>query len=213
MKTTRLVLIITAVVALSAGAVYADRLILTPTGTTLGTADIKAEYATSSEGDNPKVFWLNIGISRFEVEGARFQDFGPEDVDLVSAQVSVIPETTFTPAVSIGMRDLADEADGGGVLYGGRAIYVAASKSIPITGGVPVLFQDMKVHGGVGTESLSGLFFGVEGRLPMGIKLAAEYDTEDVNWALSYGIAPAVSLKLSSLKQDIYYGAALSTAF
>ena len=48
----------------------ADRLILIPTGKTLSTGSIKAEYAANSDGDG-KIYWVNLDVSRLEVEGAR----------------------------------------------------------------------------------------------------------------------------------------------
>ena len=210
-----LVLMIAVVVLCSmvAGSAVADRLILIPTGKTLTTGGIKAEFATSPDGDNAKVYWVNVGVSRLELEGARFQDFGPEDVDVISAQIAVVPETSFTPAIALGVRDISDETGAEGALYGGRSFYLAASKSVPVTGGVPLLFQDVKIHGGIGTESLSGIFFGIEGTLPAGIRLAGEYDTEDFNFAASYGVVQAVKVRVSSIKGDIYYGALFSTSF
>jgi hypothetical protein len=196
---------------LVAGPVLADRLILTPTGHIL--TGLKAEYAAAA-GEDFKAYWAQVGISRIEIEGARFQDFGPDDADAVSAAIQVVPETTFTPSVAIGVRDISDDTEGKGGLYDGRSVYLAASVGIPVTGGAPLLFQDMKVHGGFGTGgSLSGFFFGVSGKLPMGIGLMGEYDTEDWNLAASYSVIPTLKLQASSIKGDIYYGALFSAAF
>ncbi len=201
------------ILCIAVGLANADRLVLIPTGSTLSTGGIKAEYATGSEAGGGDVYWVNLGLSRFEVEGTRFQGFGPDDVDAFGVQASVIPETSFTPAIALGMRDIADETEGKGVLYEGQSLYLVLSKSTPVTGGVPLLLDDMKVHGGVGTGGLSGAFFGIEGRIPMGLRVAAEYDTEDFNWAASYSLIPSVKLKVSSMKGDIYYGAAFSSPF
>lgn len=192
--------------------VSADRLILIPTGRTL--SGIKGEYLSSTDGDG-KAYWINLGISRFEIEGARFQDFLTDDsVDAISAQVSVIPETSFTPAVAVGVRDIGDETDFSNALYDGTSFYLAASKSIPVTGGVPFLFQDVTVHGGIGTNSLKGLFFGVEGTLPFGLRINGEYDTDDFNYSLEYNIIPPlVKAQIASVKGDMYYGAVFSTSF
>ncbi|MGB9586780.1 MAG: hypothetical protein ACPL7O_01235 [Armatimonadota bacterium] len=190
----------------------ADRLILIPTGKTLSTGSIKAEYAANSDGDG-KIYWVNLGVSRLEVEGARFQDFTPDTEDALSAQVSVLPETTFTPAIGVGMRDIGDETNDKGVPYDGQSLYLAVSKTIPVTGGVPLLFQDVVLHGGIGTNALSGVFFGVEGTLPMGIRVMGEYDTNDFNFALSYNLIPTLNARLSSIKGDIYYGALFSVSF
>ena len=191
----------------------ADRLLLIPTGTTLSTGGVKVQAALSTENDNAKVYWANLGISRFEVEGARFQDFGPETLDAISAQVSVMPETSFTPAVALGVRDISDETKDEGALYNGQSIYLAVSKGVPVTGGIPILFQDVKIHGGIGTGSLSGIFFGVQGTLPMGLQVMGEFDTEDFNFGAAYNIAPMLKIQAESLKGDFYYGATFSTSF
>jgi len=198
---------------LLAASAAADRLVLIPTGRTLTTGGIKAEYAANSDLDDAKIYWVNVGVSRLELEGARFQDFGPDDIDVVSAQVAVIPETSFTPSVALGVRDISDETDGRGIPYDGQSFFLAVTKSIPVTGGVPLLFQDVQLHGGIGTGSLGGVFFGIEGKLPMGIHLAGEYDTEDFNFSASYNIVPTIKAKLSSIKGDVYYGAVFSTSF
>lgn len=198
---------------LVAGSAAGDRLILIPTGTTLTTGEIKAEYAGSSAASHPKAYWLSAGVSRLELEGARFEDYGLESVSTVSAQLSVLPETSFTPSVALGVRDISDESDGRGALYDGQTFYLAITKGIPVTGGVPFVFEDVRIHGGVGTGSLNGVFFGVDGRLPMGIHLAGEYDTDDFNIAASYNVIPALKVRVSSIKGDTYYGALFSTSF
>jgi hypothetical protein len=186
----------------------ADRLILIPTGSTV--TGLKGEFL-AGDGDE-KAYWANVGISRVEVEGAWFRDFDSEDSDAISAQVSVLPETSFTPALSLGVRDISDDTNGASGLYNGRSIFLAASKGIPYSEGIPFL-QDVKLHAGVGTGSLSGVFFGAEAGLPGGLHVRAEYDTEDFNYAASLGVFPLVRVELVSIKSDIYYGARLSASF
>lgn len=197
---------------LLAGSVAADRLILIPEGTTLTTGQVKGEVAIGTEDDSPTVIWGNVGISRLEVEGAWFSNFGPENVQAYGVQVSVLPETSFTPALAVGVRDIGDEASPFNSLYNGRSFYAALSKGIPFSDGIPFL-QDVKFHGGVGTGSLSGVFFGAEAAIPGGIHLAGEYDTEDFNFSAAYGFARIAQLKVYSIRSDFYFGASLSTAF
>lgn len=195
------------------GGASADRVVLIPTGTTLGTAGIKAEYANNSDGDGV-IYWANVGISRFEIEGARFVDFGPDDTDILSVQGSVIPETSFTPALAIGMRNISDESGGLPGPYNERSLYAVASKTIPVSEGAPGLLGDAIVHGGVGTGGLSGVFFGLEATIvPVGVRAAIEYDTDDWNWAVSYGFASIIRAKIYSIKNDVFYGFSLSTGF
>lgn len=191
----------------------AENLILIPTGKTLSTGGVQAEYL-SKFGEDGKVYFANIGISRLEIQAAKFQDFSNgDDPTAISAQISVLPETTFTPALAIGIRDISNETTSYNSLYGKRSYYIAASKKVPIVGGIPLLFQDVSLHGGIGTDSLSGVFFGIEGVLPMGLHLNAEYDTDDVNVALSYKVIPTLKADVSYIKGDMYYGAMFSTSF
>ncbi len=206
------VLVLT-ICCLLAASVAADRLILIPEGMTLGTGQIKGEIAVrGNNGGSAQAFWGNVGVSRLEVEGAWFNDFDTKNTQAYSAQVSVLPETSFTPALALGVRDIGDATRFTDSLYGGRSFYVAVSKGIPFSSGIPIL-RDLKFHGGVGTGSLSGVFFGAEAGLPGGLHLAGEYDTEDVNFSAAYDIARIVELKISSMRSDLYFGASLSTAF
>ena len=206
------VILLAIMVCMLATAVAANRLITIPTGNTLTTGGIKLEYAANSSNSDQKIYWANVGVSRLEVEGARFAGFGTKQTDAISLQVSVMPETSFTPGVALGVRDISDQTKGNG-LYDGRSYYVAVSKAVPVTGGIPLIFQDVRVHSGIGTGSLSGVFFGIEGRLPMGLNVSGEYDTSDFNYAASYNIVPTIKAKASWIKGDFFYGATFATAF
>lgn len=195
---------------LVATSVSADRLILIPTASTMAVGGIRAEYAANADSDG-EILWANVGLSALEVEYARFAGFGPNDVDSLSGQISVVPETLVTPGVAVGARDIANDTEGRP--YDGRAFYAVASKNFPVTGGVPAVFEDVRLHAGLGTGSLEGVFLGVEGTLPMGLRLAAEYDTDEVNVAASYRLIPALSARVYSIKGDVYYGAVFALSF
>ncbi|MHB1457896.1 MAG: hypothetical protein ACYC0V_13380, partial [Armatimonadota bacterium] len=72
---------------------------------------------------------------------------------------------------------------------------------------------DVSSHGGNGTDSLHGLFFGIEGTLPMGLRINGEYDSEDVNVALQYKIIPTIKADVAYIKGSTYFGAQFSTSF
>ncbi len=195
-----------------AGGVYADRLVLMPTGTTLGTGGIKAEYAGNSEGDGT-IILANLGVGRFEVEGARFTDFDDEDSDVFGLQLSVMPETSFTPALAVGVRNIGDEDGALPEAYGEQSFYFAVSKTMPDTEAVPGLLSDIMLHGGVGTGALSGVFFGADAAItPLGLRAAVEYDSEDWNWSVSYGMG-LIRAKLSTIEDDVFLGAVFARAF
>lgn len=196
------------------GGASADRLILIPTGDAFGTGGVKAEYAGNSDGDG-KIYWVNVGVGKFEVEGTRYAGYGPDDTDVLSAQAQITPETMITPALAIGVRDIGEDAKGLGLPgTGERSIYAVSSKSVPITEGIPGLFEEVRVHAGVGTGGeLSGFFFGIEGNLrALGARAMVEYDTDDWNYALAYGMK-MLQGKVSWIKGDVYYGGAFTTPF
>lgn len=196
------------------GVSSADRLLVIPEGTTLSIGDVKGEVLARTDGDG-QMYSVNIGLPRLEIEGAGFQDFNDsnDDATTISAQVSIIPETSFTPAIAFGVRDIGNDSNVHNSIYGGRAYYLTASKRLVLADAVNSGFNDVSVHCGIGTDSLKGLFFGVEGTLPMGLRLCGEYDSEDVNFGVSYNIIPAIRIDAASIKGDAYYGATISTRF
>ena len=207
MRTTLLLIVIVAV-HLLVGSAFGDRLLLIPTGTTLGTGDFRAEYAASGTA---RAYWAATGISRLEVEGAWFNGFGPQPDTAWSVQIAVLPETSFTPALGIGMRDMGSTTDKSAALYDGRSLYMAVTKSIELGEGLTFI-QDLKLDAGIGTGSLNGIFFGAEAGLSGRLRLAAEYDTRDFNFAATYGVAPIVNVRVSSIHGDVYYGLLLSSS-
>jgi len=207
------VLLMAVVGYLASGIASADRLVTIPTGDTLTTGGIRAEVQSRFDASKGQSYWVNLGLPHIEIEGARFQDYNGRSDDSLSIQASVLPETMFSPGISLGLRDVADNTRNSNMPYQGRAAYLAVSKSIPLTGGIPLLLHDVKVHGGVGTGSLKGLFFGAEGTLPLGLRAKAEYDSSRMNFEAAYFIVPKVKVDAALIKGDMYYGGAFSTAF
>ena len=198
-------MVLIAIVLFASGAA-ADRLILIPTGATLGTGEFRAEYAASG-GQNAT--WAATGVMRLEVEGAWFSGFAPSSDDAWSAQIAILPETSFTPALGVGVRDIGDGSDKSTGLYDGRSLYAAATKEIEL-GEVTTFVQDLKITAGIGTGSLNGIFFGADAGIAERLRLAAEYDTKDINLAATYGLAPLVNVRVSSIHGDVYYGLLIS---
>jgi hypothetical protein len=213
LRTIALAVTVLVVCCVLAASVSADRLILIPEGTTLTTGQIKGEFDAGATNSGGNAYWVNLGVTRLEIEGAWFKGFSAHDTDAVSAQISVLPETSFTPAIALGIRDIGDKTESADSLYDGRSLYVAASKGLSLSSrGLPFL-SDLKVHAGIGTGSLSGIFFGAEAAVSGRWHLAAEYDTHNVNLAAMYNIAPVAQLRVEEIQNDMYFGAVLSTAF
>ncbi|MEN6372936.1 MAG: hypothetical protein ABFD64_13090 [Armatimonadota bacterium] len=207
---------------LAAGPVFADRIIFAPTGTTLSPGAVKAEAATSPSNNDSKVYWLGLGLQKFEVNAIRF-DFKNEtttksrgiatfdtsldkdDFDIVNAQLGLVPETTLTPAISIGVWDFTDKtADGTGY-------FLAFSKAVPLTKELPLPVRDVKVHAGFGVSGIDNVFGGAEATLPLGLKVSAEYFQKDFNYALGWGPVAGLQAKVYILDGETYYGLKFSS--
>lgn len=198
----------TAILCIVATASWADRLIVIPEGDTLMTGGFKAEYQSRLDSGDGQAMWANVGISRVEIEGARFQNYPQGNFNAISAQVSILPDTEFTPALAFGVRDFANRTSGKDTPYDGRAFYLSASKSVPV--GVPLVIRNVKLHGGVGTGSLSGVFVGAEGTIPLGIHLSAEYDSKRINFGAQYRVLPVLGIEANYIHSHLYYGAQFS---
>lgn len=204
----------------------ADRIIFAPTGTTLSAGEVKAEAATSPSNDDSKIYWVGLGLQNFEVNAIRFDfkndsptvtknrsrtivnfdtSLDEEDYDIVNAQLGLIPETTLTPAISIGTWDLTDKtADGTGY-------FLAFSKAVPLTKELPLPVSDVKVHAGFGISGMDNIFGGAEASLPLGLKVSAEYFQKDFNYALGWGPVAGLQLKAYILDGETYYGLKFSS--
>lgn len=199
-------LILSAVIC--AGPASADRLILAPTGNVLRSGEIRAEGAISSSDSDGKIYWLALGLQRLEVNAARFDGgadvVGASGSDVFGAELSVLPETTLTPGIGVGVWDMTNEtADG-------RGYYLALSKGVPLTKQLPLPIRDIRLHVGYGIEGIDGLFAGADAKIPLGFRLYAEFFKDDFNYALGWTVLPGLQVKLSVIDGDAYYGAQLS---
>jgi hypothetical protein len=206
MKSTTTILILLCL-CLVVSPASAGRLLLIPTADILGFTQISAQAVIIPNGNNRAAYWIDAGVfPRTEAELALFQGAGSGPAP-VSAEYQLIPESTATAAFSLGVRDITNTTLGSGALYGGNAFYAVASKQIPTGDLLPLGVSDVRAHVGAGTGSLSGLFAGVEGKIPLGLHLAAEYDTHSVNVGAWFNIFSMVDLGVSSLHSDLYYSA------
>ena len=95
--------------ALSSGAARADRLIWIPTASI---AHLQADYTQEAFG-KAGVVTGQIGLGKqFELMVRHYKDFGPSDKTEVGGQYQVLPEGIATPALSIGVWDVADDGRG-----------------------------------------------------------------------------------------------------
>ncbi len=107
-------------------AALADPILLAPRGTTLKTAQIRAEAALSPSNDEGSWYWLGTGFAQFEANIIRFKPRTGKSEDMINVQWNFLPETLLTPALTFGVVDAADESDEG------TGIFVAATRHFPI---------------------------------------------------------------------------------
>lgn len=203
MKKCVVVMVVALALVLCASQAFADRLVLTPTGSVLGRADLRGEAAFGP--DDTRLYWVNVGLGLVELEGSRMENDAGLKEDILSAEAALLPETILTPAVGVGVRDISDEIE--------RGYYVAVTKTVPLTDKIPFFLHDVKLHAGYGIDGINGLFGGAEIGLPMGFVLAGEYDGENTNASLSWEALPMVGLKVYSLDSEIFFGASFKSAF
>jgi hypothetical protein len=210
-------LFVVMLVVLAATGAFADRLVLTPTGSVLDKGQVRAEAAFSGSdatggilppAQNDSIYWLSVGLGLVELEGARYQPPTGGARDIISAELGALPETIYTPAIGVGVRDIGNQSSDG------RGYYLAISKTVPLSDKVPFMpIHDLKTHIGVGAKGIRGFFAGAEVGLPLKLNLSAEYDSRRFNAALTWDIIPKVGLKVYSLDGDIFYGANLRMGF
>lgn len=189
--------------ALLASPVFADRIILAPSGNVLGTGGLNLEAAFDFSGDG-NIYWAGVGIKQLEINVVRFDDgvnvVGANDATVVGAELNVMPETMFTPGVGVGVWDITSETSDG------IGYYAMLSKMVPLTNTLPLPISNIKLHLGYGLSGVSGLIAGAEADVPFGLNLAAEYFKDDFNFAISKGILPGLRARLYSIDGDVFYG-------
>jgi hypothetical protein len=205
--------ILTAVLA--AAPVSADRIILAPTGNVLAPGVVKAEGAVNPDDTSSRIYWVGMGMQRFELNATRFQISDstlPETgslidqitagktTDVIGLEFSLMPETSLTPGFGVGVWDFT------GKTSFGKGYYLAMSKSVPLLKELPLPIHDVQVHAGYGINGIDGLFGGAQASLPLGIKLYAEYFQEDINYAVGWNPAPTLQLKFQSIDGEAFYG-------
>ena len=192
------------IIIATVGPAFAERNILTPTGVTLGTGRFRVEGIVQADDTDNRTYWAGIGLSRFEVEGQRVETAESDSADLFNFELSLMPQTTFTPAVGVGVIDAADQLN--------RSFYGAVTKTVPLTDSLPLPLRDIRLTIGIGSGSISGVFAGAEATL-LGFKLQAEYDSEDINASIGFPILGVATAKAMWIKDDFYVGVEVKPKF
>jgi hypothetical protein len=154
-----------------AGWARADRVLLTPSAYNLPPGSTKLEVARRESHGGLTHYWVNVGlVGGIELEGAR-RETQKRQIDSLSLQYNILPDIGFTPAVSVGVRDVANRTDEG------IAFYVAVAYRLPYMPPNTPHRRDVPVRRCPAREESRDPSWGAEVRTPYHILLSAEYDS------------------------------------
>lgn len=194
--------IVTSVLMIAlASTALANNLILVPTGATLTTGQVRAEAALSVNGSRAQCYWLGTGLQQYELNVTRLQKPGLDAENVVGIQWNFLPETILTPAIAIGVNDVADQS------VQGIGPYAVVTRHIPV--GRSSLLKSFAATVGIGAFGIRGPFLGFEAELPAHIIIEGEYDSRDFHGAVGWKPAKFLVLKAYSIRRETYLGAEL----
>jgi hypothetical protein len=184
----------------------ADRLVLAPRALITVPNSVKLEFAASGSGGRNNLGWISAGLpgslNGFEVEAERACPTGSNRwTGSIQYSFTGNAFTDVAPALSVGLRDVANTGPEG------RALFVAASKTIPLSARLEGFLKQLWVDAGVGTGHLGGPYIGIQGRLRIGPTLSAEYLARRFNASIAIPVLPHLDLKAYTLDGHAYYGA------
>ncbi len=163
--------------------VFADRTIVTPSGYTMQTGnDFESFQAVT--GRPRSLTLIDSSTSTVQVEFASLER-PTVDCLATSIQAMVLPETFESPAVSIGIKDVANTAGkfAANGFYG-RAYYIAASKSLS-NSFLEGTNRGVLATAGLGGGSYHGFFGALSASLPLNLVAATEFDSRSLNYKVS----------------------------
>jgi len=198
----RLIVLLLITILFAVTPVFANRIILAPSGETLTTGQVRAEAALSPSNDDGKYMWLGAGLMQVELNLLHRENPAGEETNEISAQWNFLPETSFNPGIGFGVQDITNESSDG------LAGYVVATKHLPV-GMMNPFVKDLAVTAGIGAGGINGPFFAAEAKLPLKFFAQAEYDSHDFNAAFGWQPGSMVRVKAYSIRDDLYFGAEL----
>lgn len=190
-----------------ASVTYADRNILAPRALITPSESPRLEGLFQGNKTGNYLSWANVGFDGkligLELEAERFE-LGRRRSESLSLQYSLTGNafTDLAPAIAVGVRD---------VFRTGRdkqAIFGVATKSFGLSRAQEQILRDFKVHLGVGTSTLGGLFGGIQGKFRAGFTIQAEIVSTRINTSISLPLPlRGLQAKAASLNGAVFYGA------
>ncbi|HZT42657.1 MAG TPA: YjbH domain-containing protein [Chthonomonadaceae bacterium] len=186
----------------------ADRILLSPQGDTLPPNGFKSEFALSPSNTDYNLSWIQVSNSQgIEFEGQRIGLGGDAKTRYdMNVQYPLLTDLGTYPSVSVGVRDLL----GTGLEH--KAVYLAATKSFPLSDRQLHVLRAFKLNAGIGTGRMDGLFVGMEARLRAGVSLYAEFYRRRPNLGLALPLGQHAQVNAYSLDGTLFYGLSYSIA-
>lgn len=195
-----------AVCLLAFSAARADRVLLSPQGDTLPPSSLKTEFALSPSKSDESLSWVQISTGQgieFETQRASLVD----DLKaryVLNVQYPLLYDLGSYPAVSIGVRDLF------GTGQEHKGLYVATTKSFPLSNHQLRYVRSFKLNAGLGTGRLDGPFVGMQAHFTAGMDVYAEIYRRRPNIGIALPLAHNVQARAYSLDGTIFYGLSYS---
>src|SRR4029079_1156444 len=122
---------------------------------------------------------LEIGVTAFDRKHGNTEA-------LLNAKYQFIPETNKVPAVAVGVVDITDEFDID------PSVYLVISKALGTLSGAGTTGLQIRAHLGIGQGLYDTVFGGVDLVITPKVMLIAEYDSDDFNAGIRFGLTPEV---------------------
>jgi hypothetical protein len=170
--------------------------------------DVRAEAALGS-GKDKNYYLLNAGVYKVELSAMRIDEnrflAGSKTTNVFGLQLGVLPETTLTPGIGIGVVDITNQTSNG------RGYYVALSKRVPWNAPKPFPLRDIEMNVGFGGAGIKGPFIGAKASVTSIIRLYGEGFNKKTNWAVGLKLLKGVEARASLIDGKAHYGLQIST--
>lgn len=186
----------------------AERLVMAPDANTLDPNSYKTSFLISPEAGNANISWLTLSTSQsIEVEVQRQQKFGDSRaLTSLNVEYPFLTELGAVPAVAIGLRDIF------GTGSDHHSLYLAVTRSIPLSNRLAKTVRTLKLDAGFGTERMNGFFGGLRLVLRTGLDIQLEGLRNRFNYGIGLPVAHNVQIRATGLNGTVFYGLFFSTA-
>lgn len=183
----------------------ADRNVVAPTGLIAPPNSAKLAFVSRLDSTSTNRGWLTLGLppdSGLEIEAERIETNGLQR-ETFGVQYSLTGNafSDLAPAISVGVRDALNRAQEG------RALYVAATKTLGLSAVQEHVLRDWKLHVGYGTNRMNGAFVGMRARFTLGLIGNVEFFARRLDASVAWPVGRHFNLEAFTIGGDAFYGA------